>query len=499
MESLRRGWALVVPTPVLEIDLRALGGMHLIAKAQAGLRIVVLTGEIGAQRTALEGDEVADLHELGVGGTLDVIFGAGCRKCSILVPTGERHAILGRIRPRGMVTAAVILQQVRALGKPNAIRAIGVSSRSIACSTIAIGNSSRKGATRNRNGGVCVGRSAGHRPLSNTKRAALDLQGRRIGARDVHVNRAGKLSVAANDGLANSTRFGVRIRPEITARQVATQNLSLVPVLNNSLLAGQRAAVDGELAIAVVLDRNEVLLLERAAVDGERRYGIHAAIADQRRALDAGVVNDVRLVDDHRAIVVNDVIADLALDALIVALDGAGLFGTRVSDGYGALVQNRRVRSARATIESVAVQIERNLLVRSDGDIFSGVSQQLDGLALCSQADRFGQRLILLAADLSNIVAFLDAIGAIRVLGGNEAIGAVAFGNALIKRTAGDLRGAIRRVSFTDRPSRTSGAQVLERTTGDNRGRCRVTALIGVNDLRLPIGSALVALDERRR
>lgn len=76
------------------------------------------------------------------------------------------------------------------------------------------------------------------------------------------------MGVAANDGLVNGTRFGIRIRPEITARQVAAQNLSLVPVLNNSLLAGQRAAVEGELAIAVVLDRNEVLLLERATVKG---------------------------------------------------------------------------------------------------------------------------------------------------------------------------------------------------------------------------------------
>lgn len=37
-------------------------------------------------------------------------------------------------------------------------------------------------------------------------------------------------------------------------------------------------------------------------------------------------------------------------------------------------------------------------------------------------------------------MAFLDAVGAIHVLGGNEAIGAVGFGNALIKRTAGDLK-----------------------------------------------------------
>ena len=247
------------------------------------------------------------------------------------------------------------------------------------------------------------------------------------------------MGVAANDGLANGTRFGIRIRPEITARQVAAQNLSLVPVLNNSLLAGQRAAVDGELTIAVVLDRNKVLLLERAAVNGERRYSIHTAIADQRRALGPRIVNDIRLVDDHRAIVVNDVIADLTLCTLVIALDGAGLAGTRVSDGHVALVQDGRLRSARATVKGVAVQVERDLLRRSNGNIFCGVSQQLDGLALCSQTDRIVQRLVLLATNLGNIAALLDAIGAIRVLGGNEAIGAVAFGNALIKRTAGDL------------------------------------------------------------
>lgn len=123
-------------------------------------------------------------------------------------------------------------------------------------------------AARNRDSSICRSRCAGHAPFGNIQLTTLDLQGRRIGARNVHINRAGELGVAANDGLANGTRFGIRIRPEITARQVAAQNLSLVPVLNNSLLAGQRAAVEGELAIAVVLDRNEVLLLERATVKG---------------------------------------------------------------------------------------------------------------------------------------------------------------------------------------------------------------------------------------
>lgn len=47
--------------------------------------------------------------------------------------------------------------------------------------------------------------------------------------------------------------------------------------------------------------------------------------------------------------------------------------------------------------------------------------------------NRISQRLLLLAADLGNIDALLDAIGAIRVLGGDEAIGAIAIGNTLVE------------------------------------------------------------------
>ena len=71
----------------------------------------------------------------------------------------------------------------------------------------------------------------------------------------------------------------------------------------------------------------------------------------------------------------DNVIAGLALDALIVTLDGAGLASTRIGNSHGALVQDGRFRSARATVKSVAVQVERDLLGRIDGDVFRGVAQ----------------------------------------------------------------------------------------------------------------------------
>ena len=111
----------------------------------------------------------------------------------------------------------------------------------------------------------------------------------------------------------------------------------------------------------------------------------------------------------------DNVIAGLALDVLIITLDGAGLASTRVGNSHGALVQEGRFRSVRATVEGMSIQVKCNLLGHIDGDVFRGVVQRLDGLALCG---RTGQRFVLLAADLGNKLAFLDAIGAIRVLGG---------------------------------------------------------------------------------
>ena len=83
----------------------------------------------------------------------------------------------------------------------------------------------------------------------------------------------------------------------------------------------------------------------------------------------------------------DNVIAGLALDALIVALDGVGLASTRVGNSHGALVQDGRFRSARATVEGMSIQVKRNLLGRIDGDVFRGVVRQLNGLAVLSRVN----------------------------------------------------------------------------------------------------------------
>ena len=96
-------------------------------------------------------------------------------------------------------------------------------------------------------------------------------------------------------------------------------------------------------------------------------------------------------------------------------------------------------RDAGIAGNGVAAAIQRDVLADGEAAAVCHVCQQSNGPALCSQTDRVGQRLVLLAADRGDIVAFLDAVGAVRVLGGDEAIGAIGIGNTLVKRTAGDL------------------------------------------------------------
>jgi len=144
------------------------------------------------------------------------------------------------------------------------------------------------------------------------------------------------------------------------------------------------------------------------------------------------IVNDIRLVDDHRAIVVNDVIADLTLCTLVIALDGAGLAGTRVSDGHVALVQDGRLRSARATVNGVAVQVERDLLRRSNGNIFCGVSQQLDGLAFLSRNNCSLKAGVPRAANLSDCRCN-TTIRTIGTLDAGKSIGKEAIRNRLVE------------------------------------------------------------------
>ena len=135
----------------------------------------------------------------------------------------------------------------------------------------------------------------------------------------------------------------------------------------------------------------------------------------------------------------DNVIAGLALDALIVTLDGAGLASTRVGNSHGALVQDGRFRSARATVKSVAVQVERDLLGRIDGDVFRGVVQRLNGLAVLSRVNGSPQARVRLRADLRH--AGNNAVRAIGVVDRGTTFRTQVDRDGRRKRTAGNSDG----------------------------------------------------------
>ena len=135
----------------------------------------------------------------------------------------------------------------------------------------------------------------------------------------------------------------------------------------------------------------------------------------------------------------DNVIAGLALDALIVALDGAGLASTRVGNSHGALVQNGRFRSARATVEGMPIQVKRNLLGCIGGDVFRGVVQRLTGLAVLSRVNGSLQARVRLRADLRH--AGNNAIRAIAVVDRSTTFRTQVDGDGRRKRTAGNSDG----------------------------------------------------------
>lgn len=125
------------------------------------------------------------------------------------------------------------------------------------------------------------------------------------------------------------------------------------------------------------------------------------------------------------------------VDGVAVAL--LVIYGAVASDGHLGAIRDGQDRvgiiapDVFRVLDGLAVQIQRDVLVDGQLGVLLNIRQQSNGLALCSQTNRISQRLLLLAADLGNIDALLDAIGAIRVLGGDEAIGAVAIGNTLVE------------------------------------------------------------------
>ena len=135
----------------------------------------------------------------------------------------------------------------------------------------------------------------------------------------------------------------------------------------------------------------------------------------------------------------DNVIAGLALDALIVTLDGAGLASTRVGNSHGALVQDGRFRSARATVEGMSIQVKRNLLGRIDGDVFRGVVQRLNGLAVLSRVNGSLQARVRLRADLRH--AGNNAVRAIAVVVRSTTFRTQVDGDGRRKRTVGNSDG----------------------------------------------------------
>lgn len=127
------GNLLVVPAVLNERGF--FGNSHSVAKTQISRRARI--SNVHPQRTALELQQIGDGNKLGIGSALDIACSARGRERSVLVPAGKRHALLGRIRPGSLVAAAVILQQIRALGKLDAVRAAAVVGRSVTRSQVA--------------------------------------------------------------------------------------------------------------------------------------------------------------------------------------------------------------------------------------------------------------------------------------------------------------------------------------------------------------------------
>ena len=135
-----------------------------------------------------------------------------------------------------------------------------------------------------------------------------------------------------------------------------------------------------------------------------------------------------------------------ALRDLDVVVAGAA-HNITVLHGDGAAGHGDRGLTGVGVGQGLAAQIEGDAL--ADDHVLSGVSQQGHGLAVLRRVDSLGQGLVALAADLGNILAFLDAVGAIRVLGGDVALSAQGLVHLAGERTAGDGNlGSLREVAL---------------------------------------------------
>ena len=128
------------------------------------------------------------------------------------------------------------------------------------------------------------------------------------------------------------------------------------------------------------------------------------------------------------------------------AVTGDGHLGATLDgqDGVGIIAPDLH-----RVLDGLAVQAQRDALVDGQLGVLLDVSQQGHGLAVLRRRDSCLQGLVLGGADLGNILAYLHAVGAIRVLGGDVALSAQGLVHLAGERTAGDGNlGSLREVAL---------------------------------------------------
>ena len=186
------------------------------------------------------------------------------------------------------------------------------------------------------------------------------------------------------------------------------------------IIQRERTAGDSQLGAFLALDHVQ------AAVVGTAGDGQGAVVVDHGGAIVARRGVDIRQRQVGIAALLRDldvVVAGAAHNITVLHGDGAAGHGDRGLAGVGVG-------------QSLAAQIEGDAL--TDDHVLSGIRQQFHGLAVLSRRNGVGQGLVALAADLGNILAYLDAEGAIRVLGGDVAVSAQGLVHRAGERTAGD-------------------------------------------------------------
>ena len=184
---------------------------------------------------------------------------------------------------------------------------------------------------------------------------------------------------------------------------------SSVPVLNGVAVSGiQRTAVQEQIA-AIDLDHDEVILGKRTALDIQTGVLGDVVVANAHqgcalRSAGAAVVGYVATLEGEpaAALNVNDIVgADAGVLCGVLTHDGARLGLAGVHDGNASRDRQRRLALARAAVEGVAVQVERDI-GRGDRYVLLRIGQQLHHCPFLSSVNCRLQAGIALAGNFRN-------------------------------------------------------------------------------------------------